>query len=609
MCGIMGFSGKGEAKEKIIEGLYSLEYRGYDSAGITVGNSETLQTVKCKGRVSVLDEKAASITDDCFFGIGHTRWATHGEPSKRNAHPHSSESVTLVHNGIIENYLEIRELLSKEGYFFRSETDTECVVHLIDREYKKHHEPWSAINSAISILNGSFALAIIFHDRIGEIWAVRRNNPLILSCADGSSYLASDIPAILRYSKSIMRLADDEIACLKAGAVISYDKSGTEKSVKFEDVPWNFEMARKDGYEHFMLKEIHEQPEAASRTVKPYISSAGLPTLEKIGISNKLLSEFDGVSIIACGSAYHAGIVGKNLIEKMVKIPVFVTLASEYRYDPPVVTKNPLIIAISQSGETADTLAALKLAKELGAPSLGIINTVGSAIARESDYVLYTNAGPEISVATTKGYITQLSAMFLIAAALAHSKGNITDAFARNFLNVLSNDVPAAISNVISRRSEIVMLAKEIVDKNDLYFIGRGCDYAASIESSLKLKEISYIHSEAYAAGELKHGTLSLITDGVPVVVLACDEKYHDKMIGNIRETRARGAFVILVCKDNMKVPEFYSDRVFFIPKLDGIFTPFVSVVFSQLLAYETAFLRGFDIDRPRNLAKSVTVE
>ncbi len=609
MCGIMGFCGKGEAKQKIIEGLYSLEYRGYDSAGIMVGNNETLQTVKCKGRVSLLDEKTVSIPDDFFFGIGHTRWATHGEPSERNAHPHSSEGVTLVHNGIIDNYLELREFLSNEGYSFKSETDTECIVHLLDNEYKKHHEPWTAINSTISILKGAFALAIIFHDRKGEIWAVRRNNPLILSCADGASYLASDIPAVLRYSKNIMRLADDEIACLKEGDVIPYDKSGEKKAVKFETVSWDFEMAKKDGYEHFMLKEIHEQPEAVSRTVKPYISTLGLPTLEKIGLSNKLLSEFDSVSIIACGSAYHAGLVGKNLIEKMAKIPVFVTLASEYRYDPPIVTKNPLIIAISQSGETADTLAALKLAKESGAPSLGIINTVGSAIARESDYVLYTNAGPEISVATTKGYITQLSAMFLLATALAHTKGYITDDFAKKFLNVLSNDVPLAISDVISRRTEIAALAKEIVDKSDLYFIGRGSDYAASIECSLKLKEVSYIHSEAYAAGELKHGTLSLITDGVPVVALACDEKYHDKMIGNIRETRARGAFVILLCKDNMKDPELYSDRVFLIPSLEGIFTPFVSVVFSQLLSYETAFLRGFDIDRPRNLAKSVTVE
>lgn len=609
MCGIMGFTGIGNAKEKIIEGLYSLEYRGYDSAGITVGNGEALHTVKCKGRVSMLDEKASSITDDCFFGIGHTRWATHGEPSEKNAHPHSSESVTLVHNGIIENYLELRERLSKEGYLFRSETDTECVVHLIDREYKKCHEPWQAINSAIAELKGSFALAIIFHDRMGEIWAVRRNNPLILSYKDGSSYLASDIPAILRYSKSIMRIADDEIACLNAENVIYYDKSGAEKSVEFEDVPWDFEMAKKDGYEHFMLKEIHEQPTAVSRAVKPYISDDGLPNLEKIGLSKKALSEFDGISIIACGSAYHAGIVGKQLIEKIAGIPVFVTLASEYRYDPPVVTKNPLIIAISQSGETADTLAALKLAKESGAPSLGIINTVGSAIARESDFVFYTNAGPEISVATTKGYITQLSAMFLIAVATAHAKGTVTDSFVKNFLSVMSNDVPAAISDVISRRGEIAMLAKDIVDKSDLYFIGRGCDYAASIEASLKLKEVSYIHSEAYAAGELKHGTLSLITDGVPVIAFACDEKYHDKMIGNIRETRARGAFVILVCKDNMKEPEIYSDRVFLIPNLDGIFTPFVSVVFSQILAYETAFLRGFDIDRPRNLAKSVTVE
>ena len=609
MCGIIGFTGKESAKEKVIDGLYLLEYRGYDSAGITIGNSEVLHTVKCKGRVSMLDEKASAITDNCFFGIGHTRWATHGEPSEKNAHPHSSESVTLVHNGIIENYLELREKLSEEGYLFKSETDTECVVHLIDREYKKCREPWQAINSVIAEIKGSFALAIIFHDRIGEIWAVRRNSPLILSYKDGSAYLASDIPAILKYSKSIMRIADDEIACLKAEKVIYYDRSGTEKSPHFEDVPWDFEMAKKDGYEHFMLKEIHEQPAAVSRAVRPYISQNGLPDLEKIGISKKTLSEFDGISIIACGSAYHAGIVGKHLIEKIAGIPVFVTLASEYRYDPPVVTKNPLIIAVSQSGETADTLAALKLAKETGSPSLGIINAVGSAIARESDYVIYTNAGPEISVATTKGYITQLAIMFLLAAALAHSKGTVSDSYVKSFLANLSNDVPSAISNVISRRSEITVLAKDIVDTSDLYFIGRGCDYAASIEASLKLKEISYVHSEAYAAGELKHGTLSLVTDGVPVIAFACDEKYHDKMIGNIKETKARGAFVILLCKDNMKNPELYSDKVFLIPNLDGIFTPFVSVVFSQILAYETAFLRGFDIDCPRNLAKSVTVE
>ncbi|MBR2344053.1 MAG: glutamine--fructose-6-phosphate transaminase (isomerizing) [Clostridia bacterium] len=608
MCGIVGFVGRKRAKECVLSGLYALEYRGYDSAGITLKIGDGYETVKCAGRVSALDERLRGVGSDASVAIGHTRWATHGEPSERNAHPHESKSVILVHNGIIDNFLSLRASLAEDGYSFKSETDTEAIVHLIDREYAKTKDARLAIQSAASMLVGSFALAILFCDRPSEIWAVRRNNPLICAVGAEGSYLASDIPALLPYSREVLRPHDDEILCLTEEKITLYQKDGTEGALSFETVAWDYEMAKKDGFEHFLIKEINEEPEAVSRTARG-ITEGGLPDFSGIGMSGELLASFDSVSVIACGSAYHAGIVGRMLIERLAGIPVFVTLASEYRYDPPITAGNTLVVPISQSGETADTLAALKLAKERGAHSLGIINTVGSAIARESEFVLYTNAGPEISVATTKGYTTQVASMYLLAIALAHAKGRLTGGEAREMCELIRTEVPRAIRSIIDRRAEIRALAEEIKSAKDLYYIGRGSDYAACLESALKLKEVSYIHTEAYAAGELKHGTLSLITEGVPVIALACDKKYHDKMIGNIREVRARGGFVILLAGEDLEAPSEYAERVFILPTLEGIFMPFASVVFSQLLAYEVAYILGCDIDCPRNLAKSVTVE
>lgn len=609
MCGIVGFVGRGDALKKVLSGLYALEYRGYDSAGITLINGSEYKTVKCKGRVSELDAKLKELGVSGNSAIGHTRWATHGEPSERNSHPHASENVILVHNGIIDNYLSLKNELIKDGYTFKSDTDTESIVHLIDREYRESKDAYTAIRNSIARLSGSFALAILFVDRPSEIWGVRRNNPLISAIGSEGVHLASDIPALLPYSKKIMRPGDDEILCITEEKIVLYGTNGKEKNPSFDEVDWSFEMAKKDGYEHFMIKEINEEPDSVLRTVKSAIDENDIPSLNNIGLSMEQLSSFDSISVIACGSAYHAGIVGKFLVERLAKIPVFVTLASEYRYDPPAVTKNPLVIPISQSGETADTLAALKLAKSEGYLSLGIINTVGSAIARESEYVFYTNAGPEISVATTKGYTTQVAAMYMIGIALAYAKGEIDSAEAERLCRSLKDDVPRAIAEIIAKREKIREIAKEIKDAHDLYYIGRGSDYASCLESSLKLKEISYIHSEAYAAGELKHGTLALITEGIPVIALACDKRYHDKMIGNIKEVKARGGNVVLLCADDFVNPEAYTDKVFKLPYLDGIFMPFVSVVFSQILAYETAYLLGCDIDCPRNLAKSVTVE
>ena len=609
MCGIVGFNGERDAEERVLSGLYSLEYRGYDSAGITLKRSNEFKTVKCKGRVAALEEKLKTEGGGAKIAIGHTRWATHGEPSERNAHPHESESVILVHNGIIDNYSPLKAELSQLGYIFKSDTDTEVIAHLIDSEYKKNRDARVAIERAVSRLCGSFALAILFRDRESEIWAVRRNNPLICAVSPEGTHLASDIPALLPYSKDILRPLDDEILCLTKDKITLYSTEGTEKPLEFERITWNLEMARKDGYDHFLIKEIHEQPDAVARTVRGVTDEDGLPDFDKIGLSREALASFDSISVIACGSAYHAGIIGRMLIERLAGIPVFVTLASEYRSDPPVVPGKSLVVPISQSGETADTLAALRLAKSSGADSLGIINTVGSAIARESDFVLYTSAGPEISVATTKGYTTQVTAMYLLAIAIAHAKGKISEQEAKRLCSLLKSEVPRAIQSVIDRRAEIKEIAKEIKDAHDLYYIGRGSDYAASLEGALKLKEVSYIHTEAYAAGELKHGTLSLITDGVPVIAIAADKKYHDKMIGNIREVKARGGYVILLAGEDFESPHEYAQRVFTLPTLEGIFMPFASVVFSQILAYETALLLGCDVDCPRNLAKSVTVE
>ena len=610
MCGIIGYTGKKQAKQIILEGLAALEYRGYDSAGLCVrGTDNKFNTVKCGGRVSELAAAAdkTDLTGTC--GIGHTRWATHGGPTKENAHPHASESLILVHNGIIDNCLDLRRMLTDEGYVFLSETDTEAVAHLLDREYRACGDPAEAIFRTIKLLNGSFALAIMFKDRPGEIWATRRDNPLIVASAEDGSYLASDIPALLHHSRDICRPEEGVAVCVRADSITVTTPDGKSAPAKLERIDWNVGTADKEGFAHFMLKEIHEQPDAIRRCASHRVNSKGLPDFTVDGIDPSFWTSFDSVAIISCGSATHAGLVGRYLIESLAGIPVTVNTASEYRYDPPATVGRTLALAISQSGETADTLAGLRLAKSNGLLSAAIINVFGSAIAREADHVMYTNAGPEIAVATTKGYSTQVAILALMAAQIAYARGKMTAEDAAEYCRGLVNDVPAAISAIIARLDEIKALSAKIYDNSDLYFIGRGPDCPAGTECSLKMKEISYIHSEAYAAGELKHGTLSLIEQNTPVIALATDKRYYDKMTGNIREVRARGGYVLLACEPDFATPEEYSDDSFILPSVPAVFSPLVSVGFAQILAYEAALMRGCDVDHPRNLAKSVTVE
>lgn len=610
MCGIIGYTGKNNAKDIILQGLSALEYRGYDSAGLCIRSTEGgFRTVKCGGRVSELAAKAAGVDLSGVCGIGHTRWATHGAPTEANAHPHASDSLVLVHNGIIDNCLELRKTLSSEGYIFLSETDTEAVAHLIDREYKKYGDPARAISSASSQLVGSFALAIMFSDLPGEIWAIRRDNPLIVAMAEDGSYLASDIPAILGHSRDVFRPGENEVVRLRSDGVTVIRPDGKEVPAEPVRVDWNVGAADKEEYAHFMLKEIHEQPDAIRRSASHRINADGLPDFTVDGIEPSFWTEFDSIAIISCGSATHAGLVGRHLIENLAGIPVTVNTASEYRYDPPAPYGRTLALAISQSGETADTLAGLRLAKSMGLRSAAIINVFGSAIATEAEHVMYTNAGPEIAVATTKGYSTQVTILALMAAQIALARNKMTTEQAIKFCRDLTNVVPAAISAILSRRDEIRSLAEKIYAHDDLYYIGRGLDCPAGTECSLKLKEISYIHSEAYAAGELKHGTLSLVEEGTPVVALATDCRYYDKMAGNIREVRARGGYLLLVCGPDFSDPAEFSDDSFILPAVPPAFAPLVSVAFSQILAYEAALMRGCDVDHPRNLAKSVTVE
>lgn len=610
MCGIVGFTGKRNAKEILLEGLYALEYRGYDSAGIAVCESDgNIDVIKCQGRISALEDRISdgSLNGNC--GIAHTRWATHGRPSEANAHPHESDTVVLVHNGIIDNYRELKKELENEGYTFSSETDTEVIAHLIDREYRLTGNPPQAIFKATRFLRGAYALGIMFRDRKGEIWGIRKDNPLIVGMGEDGAHLASDIPALLHHAREIFRPNEGTAVRLTADEVLLYDGKNLPVEAKFEHVDWEVNSADKEGYPHFMLKEINEEPSAVKRCVDHRIGKDGLPDFSADTIPTGFFSGFDGIEIISCGSATHAGLVGRNLIEALSGVPVTVNTASEYRYQLPASRGNTLVIAISQSGETADTLAALRRAKENGRTAVGIINVFGSAIARESDYVMYTNAGPEIAVATTKGYSTQVALLSMIAARIALEKGKMSEDEARRYCFELANCVPDAIAEIISRRNEIKSMAATVAKSRDLYYIGRGPDYYAGIECSLKLKEISYIHSEAYAAGELKHGTLALIVKDTPVIALCTDERYFDKMTGNIREVKARDCCLLLVCSTRFNQDGELSDETFVLPDVSPCFTPVVSVVLAQLLAYETAVLLGCDVDHPRNLAKSVTVE
>lgn len=606
MCGIIGYTGKNSAKDIITDGLFALEYRGYDSAGIAISDGEKIRTLKCGGRVSSLKSEAknAFLPGDC--GIGHTRWATHGKPDKKNAHPHESGAEFLVHNGIIENWAEIKKELTEEGYSFKSETDTEGAAHLIDREYKKTRDPVAAIYSACRKIRGSYAFAAVFKDLPEEIYAIRKDSPLIITKAEDGTYLASDIPALLPHGKEFIRPEENTVCRITKSGVCYISESGKESSPTAEKFTGDFSSAQKDGFESFMLKEMTEQPEAIKRAVLPRINAEGLPDFSADNVPDKIWTDISAVSVVACGSALHAGLIGKKLTESLAEIPVNVNIASEYRYAPPVEDKKTLVIFVSQSGETADTLAALRMTKAAGKKTLAIVNAEGSAIAEEADMTIYQKAGQETAVATTKGYSTQVVLFALIAVKAALARRKISETEARKICAEISEKLPETVSEIISRRDEIKKIAEKIKDKNDLYFIGRGVDFAIGNECSLKLKEISYIHSEAYAAGELKHGTIALIENGTPVVSLATDPAYYEKTASNILEVKARGAFVILVCGRDFENAESCADMVF---QLSEDPTHLPAVVFSQLLAYETAKLRGCDPDRPRNLAKSVTVE
>lgn len=612
MCGIVGFTGKHSAAPILLDGLSKLEYRGYDSAGLAVRDGTApVQIVKAKGRLKALEEKTdcgRALPGDC--GIGHTRWATHGEPSEENAHPHCSDdgNVVAVHNGIIENYQELREKLLRKGYTFYSSTDTEVAVKLIDYYYKKYaHTPVDAINHAMVRIRGSYALAVLFRDYPGEIYAARKDSPMILGTKDGEQYLASDVPAILKYTRTVYYLGNLELARLTPQGIFFFNLDGDEISKEPVEILWNAEAAEKGGYEHFMMKEIHEQPKAVEDTLRS-VCTDGSIDLEKTGLTRDAVASFRQVWVIGCGSAYHVGVAAQYVLEDLAKIPVRVELASEFRYRDPLVPENTLVVIISQSGETADSLAALRKAKEQGAKTLAIVNVVGSTIAREADYVFYTLAGPEIAVATTKAYSAQLLAVYALAIAFAQDRGQLTDDQAAALVRELES-LPGKMERLLEDEERIQWFASKQIAAKDIFFIGRGLDYAISLEGSLKMKEISYIHSEAYAAGELKHGTISLIEPGTLVVGVLTQQKLYEKTLSNLLECKTRGAYLMALTTYGNYSMEDNADFVLYIPKTDPHFAPSLAVIPLQLLGYYVSVAKGLDVDKPRNLAKSVTVE
>ena len=612
MCGIVGFTGKHSAAPILLDGLSKLEYRGYDSAGLAVRDGTApVQIVKAKGRLKALEEKTdcgRALPGDC--GIGHTRWATHGEPSEENAHPHCSDdgNVVAVHNGIIENYQELREKLLRKGYTFYSSTDTEVAVKLIDYYYKKYaHTPVDAINHAMVRIRGSYALAVLFRDYPGEIYAARKDSPMILGTKDGEQYLASDVPAILKYTRTVYYLGNLELARLTPQGISFFNLDGDEISKEPVEILWNAEAAEKGGYEHFMMKEIHEQPKAVEDTLRS-VCTDGSIDLEKTGLTRDAVASFRQVWVIGCGSAYHVGVAAQYVLEDLAKIPVRVELASEFRYRDPLVPENTLVVIISQSGETADSLAALRKAKEQGAKTLAIVNVVGSTIAREADYVFYTLAGPEIAVATTKAYSAQLLAVYTLAIAFAQDRGQLTDDQAAALVRELES-LPGKMERLLEDEERIQWFASKQIAAKDIFFIGRGLDYAISLEGRLKMKEISYIHSEAYAAGELKHGTISLIEPGTLVVGVLTQQKLYEKTLSNLLECKTRGAYLMALTTYGNYSMEDNADFVLYIPKTDPHFAPSLAVIPLQLLGYYVSVAKGLDVDKPRNLAKSVTVE
>ena len=622
MCGIVGFTGRHQAAPILLDGLSKLEYRGYDSAGLAVRDNDKLaEVVKAKGRLSNLIEKTESgnaLVGTC--GIGHTRWATHGEPSVTNAHPHVSgnctgsgsgeveSGVVGVHNGIIENYQELKDKLLKHGYIFYSQTDTEVVIKLVDYYYKKYKlGPIDAIAKTMVCVRGSYALELMFRDYPGEIWVARKDSPMIIGIADGETYVASDVPAILKYTRNVYYIGNFEFAKLTPGAAHFYDLNGDEIKKETTEINWDAEAAEKAGYEHFMIKEIHEQPKAVSDTLNSVIKD-GKIGLSVVGLTEDEIKSIEQVYIVACGSAWHVGVETQYVIEDLAEIPVRVELASEFRYRKMPLNKNALVIVISQSGETADTLAALRLAKEKGIKTLAIVNVVGSSIAREADYVLYTLAGPEISVATTKAYSAQLVAVDCLAVQFAFVRGMITEGQYSYYISELLT-LPDKITKVLEDKGRIQWFAAKYANAHDVFFIGRGIDYAVGLEGSLKLKEISYIHSEAYAAGELKHGTISLIEDGTLVIGVLTQSELYEKTISNMVECKSRGAYLMgLTTYGKYEIEEQVNFTVY-VPKVDEHFVGSLAVIPLQLLGYYVSVAKGLDVDKPRNLAKSVTVE
>ena len=612
MCGIVGFTGHHAAAPILLEGLSKLEYRGYDSAGLAVRDgTNPVRIVKAKGRLRALAEKTDNgLALPGTSGIGHTRWATHGEPSENNAHPHASDdgNVVAVHNGIIENYQELRDKLLRKGYHFYSDTDTEVAVKLIDYYYKKYaHTPVDAINHAMVRIRGSYALAVLFKDYPGEIYAARKDSPMIIGVSDGESYLASDVPAILKYTRKVYYIGNMELARLTPDGATFYNLDGDEIQKDLVEIGWSAEAAEKAGFEHFMMKEIHEQPKAVRDTLASAIQ-AGQIQYDKLGLTPQELGDLNAVYIVGCGSAYHVGVTAQYVLEDLARIPVRVELASEFRYRTPLLPEKTLVIIISQSGETADSLAALRQAKQYGASTLAIVNVVGSTIAREADHVFYTLAGPEIAVATTKAYSTQLAASYVLAIALAKARGTLTEEDAAGMIGELET-LPDKIEKLLENKERIQWFASKQVAAKDIFFIGRGIDYAISLEGSLKMKEISYIHSEAYAAGELKHGTISLIEPNTLVVGILTQQDLYEKTLSNLLECKSRGAYLMaLTCSGNYSI-EDSADFVIYIPKTDPHFTASLGVIPLQLLGYYVSVAKGLDVDKPRNLAKSVTVE
>ena len=605
MCGIIGYTGPLAAKNVLLNGLSQLEYRGYDSAGIAFfGADQKVHVLKTVGKVARLRDLCAGIQEEIHCGIGHTRWATHGGVTAENAHPHQAGRVTMIHNGIIENYHQLTADFELEGKLI-SQTDTEVAARVLDALYDG--DPLASLRRFQPLLKGSYSFCILFSDHPGEIYALRNVSPLVAAYTHSGSIVASDLTALIPYTKKYVVVPEDRVVKMTPYRMAFYDENGHEIQPEILEVNWDTDAAMKNGFPHFMLKEIHEQPDAMKNTILPRLTR-GLPDFSEDGIPDQIFADCSQIRIVACGTAMHAGMVARAIMEPLLRIPVLVSVASEFRYEDPLVDSRTLAIVISQSGETIDTLAALRLSKKLGASVLSVVNVKGSTIARESDYVLYTHAGPEIAVASTKAYSVQLAALYMIICRMALVRGKMTEQDGCAFMSDLLDVIPA-MESMIQRKEEIRQLVRPLMDKPDAFFIGRNLDYAFSLEGALKLKEISYIHAYAYAAGELKHGTIALIADQVPVVALATQDRIFSKTISNVREVKARGAYVILIAKESAAVDEGLADVCIRIPDLHDRFTVFPIAVVLQLIAYYASLLKGLDVDQPRNLAKSVTVE